>query len=79
MAAENQFPLASAAAAACVHTFFREQSRGIEVDWLNPTEQIFRDLDAKQMLFVARKSRDDGYDALAARLYDQQVIRRGNF
>lgn len=75
-AAENQFPIASAAAAACVQAFFREQNRGIEVDWLNPTEQIFRDLDAKQMLFEARKNRDDGYDALVARLYDQQVVVR---
>ena len=73
-AAEDQFPIASQAAAATVESFFREQSGGLPVNWLNPAEQAFRDLDAKQMLFEARKARDDGFDSLTARLYDRQVV-----
>ena len=73
-AAENQFPIAREAAAGAVRAFFKEQSRGLEVNWLNPAEQVFRDVDAKQMLFEARANRGDGYDALTARLYDQQVV-----
>ena len=78
-AADNQFPIVAGAAAGTVRNFFKEQSRGLEVNWLNPSEQLFRDLDAKQMLFEARASRGDGYDALTARLHDQQVvIERGD-
>lgn len=73
-AADSQFPIASVAAATTVTEFFAAQSRGLTVDWLNPTEQIFRDVDAKLMLFEARKAREDGYDALTARLHQQSVV-----
>ena len=68
-AVEQTFPLAAAALENTVDAFFREQSGGAEVNWVNPTQQAFQDIDAKKMLFEARKVRDD-YDALAARLYD---------
>jgi hypothetical protein len=69
-AAEQTFALAAAALENAVDTFFREQSGGAEVNWINPTQQAFQDIDAKRMLFEARKARGDNYDALASRLYD---------
>ena len=68
-AAEQTFALAAAALENTVDAFFQEQSGGAEVNWLNPTQQAFQDIDAKKMLFEARKDRD-GYDALASKLYD---------
>ncbi len=68
-AAEQTFALATAALENAVDEFFQEQSGGAEVNWLNPTQQAFQDIDAKKMLFEARQVRDD-YDALASRLYD---------
>ena len=71
-AAEQTFALATAALENAVDTFFQEQSGGAEVNWLNPTQQAFQDIDAKKMLFEARQVRDD-YDALASRLYDKPM------
>jgi len=71
-AATQTFELAAAALENIVAAFFHEQSGGAEVDWLNPTQQAFQDIDAKKMLFEARKQTDN-YDALAARLYDSPV------
>ena len=68
-AAEQTFALAAGALKNTVDSFFQEQSGGADVDWLNPTQQAFQDIDAKKMLFEARKDRD-GYDALASKLYD---------
>jgi AAA domain, putative AbiEii toxin, Type IV TA system len=68
-AAEQIFELATASLENTVDTFFQEQSGGAEINWLNPTQQAFLDIDAKKMLFDARKI-TDGYNALASRLYD---------
>jgi len=73
-AAERQFALAGPAAVNVARAFFAEQSRGLPVDWLRTTDEIFRDVNAKRMLFEARRDRaEDGYDALAARLHDAGV------
>lgn len=68
-AAHQSFELASAALDNAVVAFFQEQSGGADVNWLNPTQQAFQDIDAKKMLFEARRQ-SDGYDSLASRLYD---------
>ncbi len=68
-AAEQAFDLATPALVNAVDNFFKEQSGGAEINWLNPTQQAFQGLDAKKMLFEARQS-PDGYDALASQLYD---------
>lgn len=73
-AAESQFALAKQKGVETVNSFFTEQSRGLEVDWLNTTDELFRDVNAKRMLFEARRDRADGYDALSARLYDAGVV-----
>lgn len=73
-AVSSQFGLWGLTAAGVVAGFFKELSRGLDVDWLHTTDELFRDVNAKRMLFEARKSRaDDGYDALAARLHDAGV------
>jgi predicted ATPase len=69
LAAEQNFELATPALMNAVDTFFKEQSGGAEINWLNPTQQAFQGIDAKKMLFEARQSADD-YNALASRLYD---------
>jgi len=68
-AAEQTFELATVSLENMVDTFFREQAGGAEINWLNPTQQAFQDIDAKKMLFDARQI-PDGYNALASRLYD---------
>lgn len=68
-AAHDSFELATSALENTVTTFFVEQSGGANVNWLNPTQQAFQGLDAKKMLFEARRQ-TDGYDSLASRLYD---------
>jgi hypothetical protein len=72
-AAERQFTLARDRALAETQGFFREQSGGLDIDWMNPAVEAFRDPNAKLMLFEARVSRGDTYNALAARLYDAGV------
>ncbi len=69
LAAEQTFELATASLENTVDAFFNEQSGGAEINWLNPTQQAFQDIDAKKMLFEARMI-PDGYDALASRFYD---------
>lgn len=73
-AAERQFALARQRGVDAVSSFFAEQSRGLVVDWLHSTDELFRDVNAKRMLFEARRDKADGYDALAARLYDAGVV-----
>jgi hypothetical protein len=68
-AAEQTFELATPALMTAVDAFFQEQSGGAEINWLNPTQQAFQDIDAKKMIFDARQI-TDGYDSLASRLYD---------
>jgi len=68
-AAEQTFALATASLLNTVDAFFLEQSGGAEINWLNPTQQAFQDIDAKKILFEAR-SNTGGYDALSSRLYD---------
>jgi hypothetical protein len=73
-AADNQFALRGPLAVQVVRDFFNEQSRGLAVDWLHTTDELFRDVNAKRMLFEARRGQgDDGYDALTARLHDAGV------
>lgn len=73
-AADSQFALAKSGATQAVRDFFNEQSRGLTVDWLHTTDELFRDVNAKRMLFEARRDRsEDGYDALTARLHDAGV------
>ena len=44
------------------------------MDWLNPIE-LFRNMDAKKLLFEARRTRtEDGYDALSARLHAENIV-----
>ena len=69
LAAEQTFELGIAPLENTVNIFFNEQSGGAEINWLNPTQQAFQDIDAKKMLFLARLI-PDGYDALASRFYD---------
>jgi hypothetical protein len=79
VAAERQFALARDRAVAEVKAFFKEQSGGLDIDWMNPAVEAFRDPNAKLMLFEARRSRGDAYDALSARLYDVGVkVERGD-
>lgn len=68
-AIEQTFPLAAAALENTVDAFFRDQTGGAAVNWFNPTQQAFQDIDAKKMLFEARKVHD-AYDSLASRLFD---------
>jgi hypothetical protein len=57
-----------------VQSFFLEQARGLEIDWINTREELFREVNAKRMLFEARRQRsEDGYDALVTRLYDAGI------
>jgi hypothetical protein len=75
VAAQGQFSLAEPEATKLVRDFFAEQSRGLDVDWLHTRDELFRDVNAKRMLFDARRTRpEDGYDALAARLYDAGLV-----
>lgn len=74
VAAEGQFALAAPGATQAVRDFFNEQSRGLTVDWLRTTDELFRDVNAKRMLFEARRDgADDGYDALTAKLHDAGI------
>jgi hypothetical protein len=74
-AAESQFSLARPCAAKAVADFFTEQSRGLTVDWLHTPDELFREVNAKRMLFGARREKpEDGYDALTARLYAEGVV-----
>ena len=73
--APPQWELASVGLARTVADFFAEISGGREVDWLNNTSELFRDLNAKRILFEARSNRGaDGLDALSARLYQAGVV-----
>ncbi len=71
-AASSQFPLA----AGIVGQFFVDQGFAPAIDWLSDTVGALRDLDAKRVLFDARRERGDGYDALNARLYQAGAVLR---
>ena len=45
------------------------------MDWLHTPDELFREVNAKRMLFGARREKpEDGYDALTARLYAEGVV-----
>ena len=50
-AADSQFELAGPRATQAVRDFFNEQSRGLAVDWLHTTDELFRDVNAETHAF----------------------------
>jgi hypothetical protein len=72
-AAENlrSLPLLASTADATIDGFFRKQGLALDMDWVSGGAEVMQTLDAKRMLFEARRERDDDFDALNAQLYAQ--------